>query len=865
MARRKSRVRNGSAPRAASTPLRRDMDSLIQGVSQQPPHLRAVGQGESQTNGWSSPLEGLTKRNAMRLQAKVLTTPIDDFYLEMMDVSVAESYSVFVNSINDSSASLTVRDQNTVPALNVHGVGMTLIGDQGVISLDNTAYAFNTPGDFYKRYVLINSGPLGLLLNREKITAYEDIPPFAQSGEGLVFVKAIAYDVTYTVSIDNTEVATYTTPKASDDDNTLSTSVVAESLRVQLDGLAAYTCTRKQYVLHLTHDSGTNFDLEIDDSRSQTLAVAFTDSAPSLAYLPIIGPNDYIVRIISDPNSTVDDRWLKFVTSDDSTFGPGAWSETLKPGIKYKLNKDTMPLVIYREAKEVIFIGPADGTTQTEIVDGTTYTYTFPEWGERTAGDEVTVPDPAFIGNAISDHLVFRSRYVLTAGETITFSETDDIFNFFLDTSLTVQDTDPFDLRATSERSSPLQYMIPIDDSIFVFSSTTQFQVTAADREVLTPLTGSIARLSNLEMNSNVRPKLAGAQVLFATNHYGYSHFREFSFFNAQNRRIGLNLGSSNDITNLVPKYIEGLVTHWDVGEAVDVAVAVSPTNKKELFVYKYLWENSENGTQKLQQSWSKWEFNQEIQWVRFMDNVLYLLVTDAEGTYFVVVLLDEAEVDLEPQIHLDRLIQYPAPAFANASVQATGSYDATTDKTTFTLPYTPANKAQAVVRFTGGTMAGLYLGETTTKSLVCSEKGDFTSGYDIAFGEPYTFQYQFNKAYVRDTNDTRSQQVGELAGRTQVTRWNVSHVDTGEYYIRVKRRNRSDDSLHHYRARGLNVGNNTLDTEKSFIANGNFSVPVCSRNTECTVLVESDSWLPTTITSASWEGLYSDRTKGMS
>ena len=89
--------------------------------------------------------------------------------------------------------------------------------------------------------------------------------------------------------------------------------------------------------------------------------------------------------------------------------------------------------------------------------------------------------------------MIFRSRYVVCASETVQFSETDDIFNFFSDTSPAVQATDPFGLRGTSERSSALQWMIPVEDSILAFSSTTQFQIRAADADVLTPLSGSIS------------------------------------------------------------------------------------------------------------------------------------------------------------------------------------------------------------------------------------------------------------------------------------------------------------------------------------------------------------------------------------
>ena len=37
-----------------------------------------------------------------------------------------------------------------------------------------------------------------------------------QKGKGLIFIRAVAYDVTYTVKIGKTQVASYTTPSADD-------------------------------------------------------------------------------------------------------------------------------------------------------------------------------------------------------------------------------------------------------------------------------------------------------------------------------------------------------------------------------------------------------------------------------------------------------------------------------------------------------------------------------------------------------------------------------------------------------------------------------------------------------------------------
>ena len=42
-----------------------------------------------------------------------------------------------------------------------------------------------------------------------------------------------------------------------------------------------------------------------------------------------------------------------------------------------------------------------------------------------------------------------------------------------------------------------------------------------------------------------------------------------------------IDLGASNDITINLPKYMKELVTHWDVGEAVDMAVLIDPEDQR--------------------------------------------------------------------------------------------------------------------------------------------------------------------------------------------------------------------------------------------------------------------------------------------
>ena len=854
-------------------PVEGKIDTLIQGVSQQPKHLRVVGQGEEQLNGWSSPVEGLCKRNPLRLVGKILPIPVTDFYLEMMSVISGERYSVMVYP-NAGGTSLLITRDGSPANVHVHGTGLTAVSaltlDPGLhgagmgVTGDASSYIYNAAGDYQKKYVLINNGPLGLLLNREKVVAMSTDKTPAAKKEGLIFVQGTAYEVSYKLSLNGTEVGTYTTPKATDTNNELSTSTVATELAKFVTATTGFEATVDRHIVWVKKTDGGDFTIKLDDARGNSLARVVKDSVTSLAELPVVAPNGFIVNVSSDPSQTIDDRYLLFATTDGSAMGNGSWGETAKPGMVYKINPDTMPLVIFRKAPGVIFVGPADGSTQTMTVGGTSYSYTFPKWGDRSAGDETTVPDPEFIGKTVRDHVLFRGRYVMCAGQNVVFSEVDQVFNFFQDTSLGLTGKDGFSVLAVSEVSSELNWLLPLDENLLVFSQCTQFRVSAADADVLTPSTAMILRLSSLEMNPHIRPKLAGPQVLFGTNEFGYSHFREYSFYDTPQRRTGLNLGGSNDICLNIPKYIQGLVTHWDVGETIDFAACSTPNDRKTLYVYKYLFQSGGQALTKAQSSWSKFQFGGDVRWIKFMDNELWLIMTYPDGTYAAHITSDELEVASGLQPHLDRLLLYPeCNADAATSNDVTATYDLDTKLTTFTLPYQVVGTARAVVRYTNPSKEGLLLGSATSgNQIVCDRHGDWTKE-KVAIGEEFQFRYEFTTPYVESRDQGKQRIIGKLDGRTQLLTFSTFHHNAGRYDVRVQRQNRQLDSVHKFRSRQLNVMNNRLDTEHTPVETGQFRVPIYCQNTACRIFVESTSWLPVTITGAQWEGSYSNRARG--
>ena len=860
--RRKSNVTG--TRRAPSSLIQGKVDTLTQGVSQQPEHLRTTGQGERQVNGYSSPVEGLTKRAPTNYAGRIFDTTYHDLYTEMMPVLEQENYSVTLTA-KGGNTELQIFLNGLECKIDVHGTGMSVSSTpfERIIGTSQS-YIYNQT-DLYKKYVMINNGPIGLLLNRDKTTVLASDQSPAPTTDALIFVQGVTYDISYTVTLNGTALAPFITPKATDTNNALSTKTVAEQLAAKVNTVSGFTATTDGAVVLVKKDDGAEYTLQIDDSRSNTLARVIRGSITNFSSLPAVSANNFVVRVDSEPGNTQDDYWVKFITNDGSVFGAGSWVETIKPGQKFKIDVDTMPLVIFRAAQRVFFVGPADGATRSVTYNSNTYTYTFPSWGERTAGDEESVPTPSFIGQPIKDHVLFRSRYAVCAGESVVLSEVDDIFNFFPDTSVAVLETDPIDLRASSESSTRLNWLLPVDEALLTFSDNSQFQIRSADVDVLSPRTATIVRLSNILMNPDLRPKIAGPVVLFATNEFGFTNFREYQFFDTQQKRLGLNLGGGANLTANVPKYIEGLATHWDVGESLDMMVCRTPSDKKKIYVYKYLWQSGSGSLGKSQSSWSEWTFDGDVIWLKFIQNQLWMLIAYPDGTYSTFIRNEELDAMSMPTMHLDRQLLYPE---CNADYTTTnnivGVYDASTNRTEFTMPYQMQGETIVVTRLDNAGLKMMQLGKASSGTTIqCDIPGDWT-GAKLAFGRTYTMEYEFTRAYVPTRDQARSRIVGEQSGRLQVATWQINHFNTGWYEVVVKRSRRSRDTRHEHRSRGINVFNNELTTEASFVDTGHLRVPVYSKNTECRVIVQSDSYLPVTITGAIWDGNYNDRARSV-
>jgi len=424
-----------------------------------------------------------------------------------------------------------------------------------------------------------------------------------QRHEALVWVKAANYGQTYRVNVNGSqaEVVVRVAPVIVQGDVTtevrISTEEIAEDIRDRLVAdLTGVAITRSGSVLHVT--SLNPITIAASDARANADITAITGSVQAFTELPTIAPRGYQMEIVGDPGNRFDNYYVAFVPRVGD-FGEGSWQETVAPGTKYKIDPATMPHVLVSLADGTFHFGPLDGSTVTGL------NRDLPKWGERTAGDAQTAPDPSFIGHPVQDVFIYKNRLGILADENIILSRAQNYFEFFAETVTGgVLDSDPIDLSASTNRVSILRYAIPYQDELIVFSEQLQFRFNASDA-VLTPASAQITVLTQYEIDPNCRPIPVQGTIIFCQTNGEWSQFREFSVRGAGTALVA----DASDLTSYTRGYIPSQVFRLAANDTSNCWFAVSGKQGFEgrIYTFKYFYRNTGGGAERIQSSWSHW------------------------------------------------------------------------------------------------------------------------------------------------------------------------------------------------------------------------------------------------------------------
>ena len=267
-----------------------------------------------------------------------------------------------------------------------------------------------------------------VLNTNKKVAMTTDLSPGVNNG-ALIFFNQVSDKTYYTITINNT-IAVYDTSN----DNTLSTTTVATGIKDKLlaspdsgSALTGFTIIQNGPVLWIKKDDNTDFGIDTNDTQGNSQITLVKKSIQNFTDLPVVAPNNFVVEVKGSDSTKFDNHYVKFVTNNGGSFEQGQWEETVKPGISYKFDYETMPYVLVRKRNGDFLFSQADGG-QYSIIDKTV-TYSL-------ANQVVTVTSTAHglsTGNQVEVKILSGNALPLSAIKTITVTDANT-FTYPVDT-----------------------------------------------------------------------------------------------------------------------------------------------------------------------------------------------------------------------------------------------------------------------------------------------------------------------------------------------------------------------------------------------------------------------------------------------
>jgi len=764
--------------------------NLVQGVSQQSPALRLSSQAEVQINAFPSLVEGLQKRPPLEHVAIMSNSDTTGSFTHLINRDTVERYFLFINASNQ----ISIYD---------------LAGNEKTVAYPNgTAYLnSSTPATDFRAVTVAD---YTFIVNSTQTTAMSNLLSPIYPFKGLIAVKQGDYNQRYTVFLDGSIAADIVT-SATDQIQTR-TDDIASRIATAINGQSNFSAQADGSTVVITKTGNATFDLATYDSLGDTGMSPTVGTVQRFDDLPANAPNGYIAHIQGDQTNDFDDYYVKF-ESDNGTqnkIGTGTWIEWIKPNIQYELNAATMPHLLIRQANG-------------------TFTFEQADWGDRAVGDLISIPNPTFIGQKITDVFFFQNRFGVLAGENVIMSRTSDYFDFFATTARSLLDNDPIDVAASHVKVSTLKHAVPFDRKLLLFSDQTQFILKGGD--FITPKNTSISQTTEYEANTTTSPVSAGSVVYFPAKRGGFTSVREYYVVDDTDR------SDATDITSHVAKYVPDGVYKLAASTAENALVMMSSLETSTIFLYKYHWA----GREKMQSSWSKYTFNGAVVLnAEFIESTLYVVINKSGKTILQQIHFDAGRSDTNQKYvtRLDYRLENTAVGKA---------YNSATNQTTITTPFILVNP----VVVTRGTNQGTVLNNVSSSGTIIIVSGNHTST-EFYVGERYTMTYEFSEPTLKEPTASGGR-VAITGGRLQIKHWLLRYQDSGDFTVKVQHKNSSTSQDYIFTGRIIGGGSNLLGS--TTLDSGDFRFPVMSKAERIRVRIESDSHLPCQFLSAEWEG----------
>lgn len=816
----------------------RAIPTLLRGISQSSDSLKQPDHADIQDNADSNPVLGLTKRSGFQFLTALQSSTLGNVHIQTINRDTNERY-------------VAIFSNGNVRVFELDGTELTVHKPDGTNYLNTS-----TPRSVMKTVTIAD---FTFVVNTSIQTAMDTTLSGGTGTKAIIFVTQATAKTTYSVTIDGVTVTDNT-----DGDSTLSTDTIAADLKSGLDsGLTGFTIVRNGPVLYVRKNDNSNFSIDGTDTQGDTKMTIVKDSIQRFSDLPVVAPHGYVVEVKGDEGTNFDNYYVKFVgnnTTTDGVLEEGQWEETVEAGITFKFNYDTMPHVLIRQADGNFRFARVDGESYNVTVSGTTTSFDLPKWGERTVGDLDSAPDPSFIGNKINNVFFFRNRLGFLAGDNVVLSRVSEFFNFFPETVLSVLDNEPIDVAASHTKVAILRSAVTMGEKLILFSDQSQFVLTSS-ADNLTPQTANVIVVTEFESSAAAQPVGSGSSIYFLTQKGSFAGIREYILAGESQIKDAAN------VTIHVPRLIPSNIFKMAVSSNQDILILLGTDNPNKLFVYRWLYGADGN---KALSSWFTFTINsnRSILNVDFIGTDLFAVVEEANKVTLEKIPFetDFKETNASFEYHLDHKV-------TEATTGVSVSYSSGTGLSTFTVPYRLRAKMNVVGRYlSSGETSTFVDAQGNTKTLTSGQvittsnttngsastitaTGDFRNSKFI-IGEPYEMHYRFSKQRLTEQGAGSPEYVG---GRLQIHHFYIKYEDAGFFKVEVTPENR-DTSTHKFTGRLLGsasatIGEINLDT-------GTFKVPIMSKSDRVDIDIKNNTFLPTRLASAEYEGTFHIRSR---
>ena len=819
----------------------RSIPTLLRGVSQSSDAARQADHAEIQDNGDSNPVIGLVKRSGLQYVADISSTTLGNVHIQTINRDTAEQY-------------IAVFSNGNIKVFELDGTEKTVIKPDGTTYLNTT-----NPRSVIKTVTIAD---FTFVVNTS-IEAKMATDLSAGTGtKAILFVNQVSDNTTYSVTVDGVTVTDDTSS-----DSTLSTEQVAADLASGLtSGLTGFTITRNGSVVYVRKTDNSNFTIDATDTQGNTHLTLVKDTIQRFTDLPTVAPHGYVVEVKGDESTNFDNYYVKFVGNNkpaDNTLEEGQWEECAKAGITFKFDYSTMPHILIRQADGNFRFARVDGDSYNVTISGVTTSYTLPKWGERTVGDQDSAPDPSFIGSTINNVFFFRNRLGFLANDNVVLSRVSEFFNFFPETVLSVIDSDPIDVAASHSKVAILKSAVTMGEQLILFSEQTQF-ILSSSADNLTPKTANVLVATEFESSDAAQPVGSGSSIYFLTKKGTFAGVREYI------TQSDITVKDATNTTIHVPRLIPSQIFKLAVSNNQDILVLLGTDNPNKLYINRWLYGS--NG-QKVLNSWFTFTINSNrtIRNIDFIGTDLFCVIEEANGTTLEKIPFENnfTEPNADFEYRLDHKV-------TEATTGVSVAYNASTNISTFTVPYRLRATMKIVGRFLGSGETSTFVnaqGTTTTlkagqivsttnttdgSTYTITATGDYRNSKFI-IGEPYEMHYRFSNQRITEAAGQSSAEI--ISGRLQMKYFYIKFEDTGFFKVEVTPEFR-DTSTHTFTGRLIGTSSSTIGSIN--LQTGTFKVPVMSEATKVNIDIKNDTFLPVQLSSAEYEAMYYLRSRRM-